>query len=146
MSAFTVFTTAALPGVVVALVMAAWRYDLELSVSLAVIPAVFVVGLVATSVGYGFGHAIPDPRIANLLVNLIIFFVVLFSPIAFPIENFPDWFANVHEVLPFYHMGRVIRDGLTDGLVTGVGGSYVILGLWIVGSWALTGWAVGRRG
>lgn len=145
LSAFSVFTTAALPGAAVALGVAMWRYDLDVSVSPAIIPAVLLVGLMATSVGYGFGHAIPEPRITNLLVNLIIFFVLLFSPIAFPIDNFPDWFANVHRVLPFYHMGRVVRYGLTEGLVTGVAGSYLVLGLWTVASWALIGWVVGRR-
>jgi ABC-2 type transport system permease protein len=145
MSTFTVFTAAALPGAAVALGVASWRYNLDLSVSFAIIPAVLVVGLMATSVGYGFGHAIPNPRITNLLVNLLIFLVLLFSPIAFPISNFPDWFADVHRILPFYHMGQVIRDGLSDGLVTGVAGSYLTLGLWALGSWLVIGWVVGRR-
>jgi ABC-2 type transport system permease protein len=145
MSNFTVFTAAAVPGTAVALGVAVWRYNIDLSVSLAIIPAVVIVGLMATSVGYGFGHAIPDPRITNLVVNMLIFLVLLFSPIAFPIDNFPEWFASVHRVLPFYHMGQVIRDGLSDGLVTGIARSYGVLGLWTVGSWLLIGWVVGRR-
>lgn len=146
LSTFTVFTTVAAPGAAIALGVASWRYGLDLSISFGILPAVVLVGLMATSVGYGFGHAIPNPRLTNLLVNLIIFLVLLFSPIAFPIENFPGWFAGVHRVLPFYHMGQVIRDGLTDGIVTGVTGSYAVLALWTGAAWALIGRVVGRRG
>jgi ABC-2 type transport system permease protein len=99
----------------------------------------------ANSVGFGFAHAIPEPRVTNLIVNMIIFLVLLFSPVAFPIENFPDWFASVHRVLPFFHMANIIRDGLTEGLVDGVATSYAVVAIWTVASWTLTAWVVGRR-
>jgi ABC-2 type transport system permease protein len=145
LSTFTVFTADALPGAAAALGVAVWRYDIDLSVSAAIVPAVALVALMATAVGYGFAQAIPNPRITNLVVNLLIFLVLLFSPIAFPIENFPEWFAAVHRVLPFFHMGVVIRAGLTSGLVTGVGVSFLILTLWTAAASLLTAWVVGRR-
>jgi len=144
-SNFILFTGVALPGVVVSMLVAAWRYDIDLSISWSVIPAVLLAALMANSVGFGFAHAIPEPRVTNLLVNMLIFGVLLFSPIAFPITNFPDWFAAVHRVLPFFHMANIIRAGLTEGLVTGLAGSYLNVIAWTVGSWALTAWVVGRR-
>ena len=144
-SNFVLFTGVAIPGVVVSLLVAAWRYDIDLSISWSVVPAVLLAALMANSVGFGFAHAIPEPRITNLLVNMVIFLVLLFSPIAFPIANFPDWFATVHRVLPFFHMASIIRGGLTDGLVTGLAGSYLVVVLWTVGSWTLAGWVVNRR-
>lgn len=146
MAAFSVFTATALPGAAVALAAAGWRYGLELSISVAIVPAILLVGLVSTSVGYGFAHAIANPRVANLLVNLIVFFVLLFSPIAFPIDNFPAWFAGVHHFLPFHSMAQVVRAGLTDGIVADVMTSYLTLGVWGLGAWAVTGWVLGRRG
>ncbi len=144
-STFTLFTVLSIPGVVLSLLVAGWRYDIDLSVSWAIVPAVLLAALMANSVGFGFAHAIGEPRITNLLVNMIIFLVLLFSPVAFPIGNFPDWFAAVHRVLPFFHMAQIIRAGLTAGLVDGVAVSYAVVTAWTVAAWATAGWVVGRR-
>ena len=79
------------------------------------------------------------------MTNLVIFVVLMFSPIAFPIENFPGWLAAAHRVLPFWHMANVVRASLTQGLVTGVWASYLVLAAWTLGAWMLAAWAVGRR-
>jgi len=144
-SNFTIFTLLSVPGFVVTLLVAAWRYDLDLAVSWVIVPAVLLTSLMAVSVGWGTAHAIADPRITNLLVNLVIFVVLLFSPIAFPIENFPDWLAGVHRVLPFWSMASVVRAALTDGLVADPARHYAVLAAWTVGAWALAAWVVGRR-
>ena len=145
-SSFTIFTVLALPGVAVSLGVAGWRYDLDLRVSLWVIPAVLMASLMSASVGFGIGHAVPDPGITNVITNLLLFVVLMFSPISFPIENFPGWLAAVHHVLPFWHMANVVRDAVTDGLVDSVGRSYLVLGAWTVGTWLLAAWAIRRRG
>ena len=145
-STFTVFTLMALPGVAVALGVGAWNYGVQLDVSLMIIPAVLLTSLMATSVGFGMAHGVKNPVVINFLTNMIVFFVLLFSPIVVPIAQFPDWLASVHRVLPFYHMAQVIRDALSNGLVTEVGSSYLVLGAWTVVGWIATGWVVGRRG
>ena len=144
-SSFTIFTLLALPGAAVSLGIAGWRYDLDLHPSFWLIPAVLLASVMAASVGFGVGHAIPDPAMINVVTNLVIFMVLMFSPVSFPIENFPGWLATAHRVLPFWHMANVVRDGLTDGLVTSVGRSYLVLGAWTVGTWLLAAWAVRRR-
>jgi ABC-2 type transport system permease protein len=143
---FTISAAIGIPGTVLALWIANLRYDVAISVSAAAAVAILLVSLMATSVGFAFGHAIPDPRVANLLTNLIIFLVLLFSPIVVPITFFPDWWATVHRILPFWHMAVVVRAGLTDGLITtSVTASYLVLGAWTFGSWLLAAWVVGRR-
>jgi ABC-2 type transport system permease protein len=144
-SNFVLFTGLALPGVVLSLVVAVWRYNIDLAVSWSVIPAVLLAALMANSVGFSFAHAISEPRLTNLIVNMIIFLVLLFSPVAFPISNFPDWFASIHRVLPFFHMANIIRGGLTQGIVEDIVVSYVVVVTWMVGSWAVAAWVVGRR-
>lgn len=144
-STFTVFTLMALPGFVSSLVVAVWFYDVSLVVSWLVIPAVLLTALMATSVGFGLAHAIKNPVVINFIANMVIFFVLLFSPIIVPIAQFPDWLATVSRILPFYHMAQVIRDALTDGLVTDVAASYIALGVWTVAGWTATAWVVGRR-
>jgi ABC-2 type transport system permease protein len=143
---FTLFTCLTIPGTVVALVLASMVYDIDLHVSWAVIPAILLTSAMATSVGYAMGHVVPEPRVTNLITNVIIFLVLLFSPIVVAIEQFPDWWAAVQRVLPFWHMSVVIRGGLTQGvLTTSVAASYLTLAAWTVASWLAAGWIVARR-
>ena len=144
-STFTTFTVLALPGMAASLLIAGLRYDVALAVSWSIIPAVGLSSLMATSVGFGLGHLIPDARVTNLITNIIVFFVLLFSPIVVPIELFPDWLAAIHRVLPFYPMASVIRAGLTEGLVTKVAESYLVLGAWTLGSWLAVARVLARR-
>ena len=73
-------------------------------------------------------------------------FVVLgFTPITYPPENLPGWLASIHDVLPFYHMGVIVRDSLTEGLVTGAARSYIIVAAWTVVAAAITGIVMRRR-
>ncbi len=145
-STFTVFTLMALPGVAAALGVGVWTYGINLDVSWRVVPAVVLTSLMSTSVGFGMAHAIKSPVVVNFITNMVVFFVLLFSPIVVPIGQFPDWLASLHRVLPFYHMAVVIRDGLSSGLVTEVGISYLVLAAWTAGGWIATAWVVGRRG
>jgi ABC-2 type transport system permease protein len=143
---FTVFTALALPGTAVAILIATMIYDIDLQISWLAVPAILLTSAMATSVGYALGHVIPEPRITNLITNMVIFLVLLFSPIVVPIEQFPEWWASVQRVLPFWHMSVVIRDALTDGLLTeSVAFSYLVLTLWAVLAWLAAGWVVARR-
>lgn len=145
-STFTVFTLMALPGVAAALGVAAWNYGVAFEMSAMIVPAILLTSLMATSVGFGMAHGVKNPVVVNFLTNMIVFFVLLFSPIVVPISQFPEWFASVHRVLPFYHMAQVIRDSLTTGLVDAVGNSYLVLSVWTLGGWIGTAWVVARRG
>jgi ABC-2 type transport system permease protein len=145
-STLTVNTLVSLPGIVATLALAAWRYGVPLSVTPSIVPALLLTTLMAGSVGLGLAHAIGNPVITNLITNVLVFVVLLFSPIAFPRSQFPAWLADVHEVLPLYHMGMVIRAGLSQGLVSDLWVSYLVLAAWTVAGWLAAGWVVGRRG
>lgn len=142
---FTVFTGLAVPGTLIALLVADGYYGVDLAWSPLLVPAVLLTSLMATSVGFAIAHAIPEPRFTNLLTNIIMFLAILFAPIVVPIAQFPEWWASVHRVLPFYHMAQVLRDSLSNGLVESAGISWVILGAWTIGAWFLAAWVVGRR-
>ncbi len=141
----TVNTIIALPGMVAALVIANWRYDLPLVVSWSIFPAVLLTIVTATMVGYAFAHAIPKPMVTQMITQLLIFTILGFSPINFPPENLPEWLASLNLWLPFHHMANVMRAGLTEGLVTSVGTSYLVLTAYTIASVVLATWVVGRR-
>ncbi|CAN5843262.1 hypothetical protein BH23ACT4_BH23ACT4_04730 [soil metagenome] len=134
-----------IPAMLAALVVAGIRFDLGLTVSFAVIPAVVLVLVCATMIGYAIAQAIERPTITQLVSQVFAFGILGFTPITFPLENLPTWLANAHQVMPFYHMGVVVRAGLTDGLVTDVTGSYLILSAWTVVAGLVTGLVLGRR-
>ncbi len=144
-STFVLYTALSLPGMVLALLAAVWRYGIHLSVSPAVVPAALVSALVSVTVGFGMALVIRSTVAINLISNALIFLVLLFSPIVYPASNLPTWFQKVHDVLPFEHMATVIRAGLTDGLVNDVARSYEVLLVWIVVGCASTALVVGRR-
>lgn len=142
----TVHSLIALPGAVVALLVAWWRYDIALTVSPLVVPAVVLTLVTAASVGFAVAHAISNPMVTSLVTNVLIFVILFYAPINFPPERLPGWLAGLHHVLPFGHSANLMRAGLTDGLATHVGSSFAILSVWAVASWTVTAWVVGRRG
>jgi ABC-2 type transport system permease protein len=140
------FTLLALPGTALALTVSALAYDVTLSPSWAIVPAVLGASAMATSVGYAFGHGIKNPRLTNLITNALIFGVLMFTPIVVPIEQFPDGLAAVHRVLPFWHMAEVLRSTLTEGFVDDVATHWLVLGVWTVASWGVALRVISRRG
>jgi ABC-2 type transport system permease protein len=143
----TVFSLVALPPAAAALVVAAWRYDLVLSVSPLAVPGAVLVVAVASAIGYAIGHVVPNPRMTNLITQVLIFVVTIFSPINFPSERFPEWLQAVHRVLPMEHAAIVMRSTLSEGLVTGATWpSWLTLAVWAVGCWIVTYLVMSRRG
>jgi ABC-2 type transport system permease protein len=144
-STFTLFTVLSLPVALLSTLLTAWRFDAALSVSWLVIPAGILVALMGASVGLGMAQAIPDPRVVGLITNVVVFLVMLFSPIVIPISRFPDWLATVHRVLPFYHMANLLRWTVTEGLVVNAALSLRVLLGWTILGWAALAWVLSRR-
>jgi ABC-2 type transport system permease protein len=145
LSTFALYTLMALPGTVLALLVAVGRYGIHLSLSPVLIPAVLLCALTSVTVGYALALAIKNPLVTNVIVNALIFVVLLFSPIVYPASQLPGWLFDVHRVLPFESMATVMRAGLTTGLATDVGLSFLVLVIWGVAGCAVTAWVVGRR-
>jgi ABC-2 type transport system permease protein len=136
----------AVPGVVAALLVAMWRYDISFTFHPSVIPATLLTIVCGSLIGAAIAHAIDQPQLTLLLSQVGIFFIIGFSPVSFPIERLPGWLATVHEYLPIHHMALVVRASLTDGLVVVTARSWVVLVAWLGLAAALTGLVlVGRK-
>lgn len=133
------------PGVILALLVAVWRYHVTLHVTPIVVPATVLTLITAASIGLALGHTIPNPMVTGMITQVLVFVILLFSPINFPADRLPGWLAALHSVLPFEHAANVMRAGLADGLASHVGRSLGILGAWAAVSALATAWAVGRR-
>jgi ABC-2 type transport system permease protein len=135
----------ALPGMAAAVLIAGLRFDLDLRLSWSIVPAVLLTIVGATMIGYAFAHALRKPMVTQLITQLLIFVILGFAPINFPPENLPGWLADLNLFLPFHHMANVIRAGLSEGLVSGVATSYLVLGGYTLASVAVASRVLGRR-
>jgi ABC-2 type transport system permease protein len=126
----TIWTAASLPGVIVALIVGSLRYDFALQFSPLAVPAFLLIILTATSVGQALALISPKPELVNVLTNLIIFAMFLFSPINFPIERLPNWLATVHRVLPVKYAADAVRGTLVPEYADGLGLALAVLAAW----------------
>ena len=136
----------ALPGIVGAVLVAIWRYDAAFHVSIVIVPATLLTLVAGVMMGHAYAHSVPEPLMVGLISQVLIFVIFGFSPISYPVENLPDWLGTLHRYLPFMHMGNVVRDGLTDGLVSDVGFSYGVLSAWTLAATLVAVVVAKRRG
>jgi ABC-2 type transport system permease protein len=141
----TVWTVIVLPGVVFAIGIAAFRFGLELSISPLAVPAFVLVILTASCVGYAIASVAP-PMLTTILTQALVVFVLMFSPLNFPPERLPDWLRAVHAVLPIQAMGEVIRGTIASTSFSVAAGSFVLLGVWCLGGFAVAFVTLNRRG
>jgi len=135
-----------LPGVVLALIVGSMRYDFELEFSLMIVPAFILVVLMATTVGYAIALLMPKAEMVNVLTNLIIFSLFLFSPINFPIEHLPNWLATIHRFLPVKYAADAVRGALVPDYSEGMGLAMIVLGAWCLLGLLINYRAATRRG
>jgi ABC-2 type transport system permease protein len=133
------------PPVFVALAVAQWRYDLPLTVSFAVVPAVLLTTFCGTMLGYALAHALTNPMTTRLLTQVLVFVVFGFAPVMFPVEQMPEWLGDLNWWLPFRHMAAIVRASLTAGVVEGVVTSYAMVAAWAAVTGSLAVRALGRR-
>ncbi|WP_147916698.1 ABC transporter permease [Ruania zhangjianzhongii] len=141
----TIWLLVALPSVAVAVLVARLRYDLVLSLDWPVlIAAALLVTLTATAVGYAIAVSMP-PTLAQLLTQVLVFFVLLFSPVTFPADQLPTWFQSVHDYLPARPGADLVRAGLVADTYAASGRDLVVLVLWCLAGIALSVRALVRR-
>ena len=124
-----VWTLLALPGVVLGVVAGVLRFDVQLSVAPWIGAAVLLISLTAAAVGYAMASVLP-PAVAMIMTQLLIFVVLLFSPVSYPAERMPLWLQDVHGVLPIEPMAQLMRAGLAHDTFTVPGRSVVVLVAW----------------
>ncbi|MGD2043295.1 MAG: ABC transporter permease [Acidimicrobiia bacterium] len=145
LASITLAALAAIPGVLAAMGVAMWRYDISFTIAPAVVPAFALTLLCGCLMGTAVAHGVGEPQVTLLFTQLAIFFIIGFSPVSFPIDRLPGWLATIHEFLPFHHMAQVVRSTLTDGLVAVEMADWVVLGVWTAITASITAVVLVRR-
>jgi ABC-2 type transport system permease protein len=140
----TVWLAVVVPGVIFAVVVAAIRFGLDLEISPLVVPAVLLVVLTATSVGYALASLLP-PMVANMASQVLVVFILMFSPLNFPADRLPGWLATVHSFLPIQAMGELMRGTLASNTFPLTAGAFLLLGGWCVATFSATSVVLTRR-
>lgn len=135
-----------LPGMIAAVAVAAWRYDLSFHIGWSIVPAVLLTATTGTFIGYAIAHAVPEPMMTVAATQVLIFVLIGFSPVNFPAERLPGWLAELNEWLPFGSMATVVRGALIPELAVGVARSYAVLVAWAAVTMAASAAVLGRRG
>jgi len=94
----SVWLVIVLPGVAFAILLGTWRFSLDLQVSPLIIPALALTTLTAASIGYAIASVLP-PMAANMMSQVLVVFVLMFSPLNFPPDRLPGWLTGIHAVL-----------------------------------------------
>lgn len=140
----TIWVAVALPGTALALLVAVLRFDLGVSLSPMLIPAVLLVAAASIGIGYCVAYAV-RPELVGITTNALMIGALMFAPVNYPAERLPQWLAAVHEVLPFASMAQVIRESVDSP----PGGPsvlpFAVLALWSVAGVLLASRIMTRR-
>ncbi|HEY3438552.1 MAG TPA: ABC transporter permease [Actinotalea sp.] len=144
LSDLVVWTLLALPGMVLGVVAGVLRFHITLSLAPWVVLGALVISLTAASVGYAMASVLP-PTLAMLMTQVLVFVVLLFSPVSYPSDRMPEWLQSAHHYLPIEPMAQVMRSGLAHDTFSVPGRSWLLLTLWCVASVVLALRALRRR-
>ncbi|CAM3736289.1 ABC transporter permease [Occultella aeris] len=141
----TVWLLIGLPSVAVGVLVATLRYDIALSFDWPVlIAATLLVTLMATAVGYAIAVSLP-PMLAQLITQVLVFFVLLFSPVTFGVGQLPEWFQAAHDILPVRPAADLLRAGLASDVFGASLRDLAVLVAWTVAGVAISVRALVRR-
>lgn len=143
-SEITYWLVAALPGTVLALAVASYRFDFGLRISPLVVPALLLVAATASAIGYALARASP-PQATQQLSSFVSIGVLLFSPVSLPAEQLPQALQSVHAVLPVQPMADIVRWSLTGAYVDDVARAFLLVTVWCVLALALSVRTATRR-
>jgi len=145
MADLTVWLAIVVPGVILGVAVGAWWFGLNLQVSPLVVPAVLMVALTSTCVGYAIASVLPY-MLTVIVTQAIVVFVFMFSPLTFLPSKLPAWLEVVHSVLPIQAMGEVTRGTLAPNQFGLPATAFLSLAVWCALGFGVTYFAMTRRG
>jgi len=83
-----IWTALALPGLVVGVIVANARFDVDLAPQWWLVPGAVLVALTAACIGYAIATLLA-PALAQILSQVLAFSIMLFSPVSFPADRLP---------------------------------------------------------
>lgn len=141
----TVWSMVAFPSVAVALIVARLRFGLSFAFDWPLlIAAILLITITSASVGFALAVSLP-PLLTQVVSQVLVFFVLLFSPVTFPASRLPVWFQAVHDWLPIRPAADLLRAGLASDIYSTSTQDLAVLVAWCCLGIALSLHALTRR-
>ncbi len=146
LSLITVVAITSLPGVAFTLAFGAWHYGLTLSLEPAFFLVMVLCVLSLAGVGVAMAMFTPHQQVVNAITQLIIFYVLFFSPVLLPASQLPSLLDHTSKFAPPTYAADGVRATLTDLPETSLGKDLAVMSGFTVASVALSAFAIRRRG
>ena len=140
----TIYFLTTLPGVLLAIIIGAAYYKFGLHINALVVPAFILTAVTGTLLGYVIALGAPKPEMAQILTQVFVFVIMIFSPVIYPLEQMPHWLQTVQRALPILYMADLTRGTLTD-LPSHIGQDFAVIGGWFLAALIVTNLLVRRR-
>lgn len=144
-SDLVVWTLVSLPGLIVGVIAGNIRFSAEVTPTLMVIPVALLVSLTSASIGYAITMLLA-PAVAQLISQVLLFIVLLFTPISFPAERMAEWGQQIHKWLPLQPMAEAMRYSLAPDQFSVSTRAWIVLVFWCVLSLIIAVCSLRRRG
>lgn len=121
------------PAIVASALTAEHRFGLDLTLGPTFAMAALLVIVSGLGIGYGLGTFLP-PMLAEMTTNILIFVILLFSPVNTQMHQLPGWVQAAHRPLPIDDAAALVRASLLPGY-----GPISWFGVAVVVAWSLAG-------
>jgi ABC-2 type transport system permease protein len=146
LSLITMVAVTSFPAVLFCLAFGAWHYDLSLTVDPAFVAVMVLAVLSLAGVGVAMAVYMPHQQVTNALTQLIIFYVLFFSPVLLPASQLPELLQHTAKLAPPTYAADGVRATLTDLSGTNLARDLWLMSGFAVASIALSAFAIRRRG
>lgn len=142
----TMVAVTSFPAVLFCLAFGAWHYDLSMTVNPAFFLVMILCVLSLAGVGVAMAMYVGSVPVVNAVTQLIIFYVLFFSPVLLPDSQLPSVLQETARLAPPTYAADGVRATLTDLPDTNLARDFVFMSGFAVASIALSAFAIRRRG
>lgn len=107
-------------------------FDIDITLSFWLIPLVLLTAVSMTGIAVVVATWAPTLEVGGILSNIVGIFIVMLSPVYYPIERLPEWLRWIARMSPYTHAGQAI-----DRILSGQGGfereMLILAGITVVG-------------
>ena len=125
---------AAIPGMIITVLVGSWLFSLPLSFNPLVLVIVPLSAVSLAGLGAMIGLGIKNWRVVGMVSQLTMFFIMFFAPVMIPPERLPGLLQWTGHLLPPSYAARAFRAALEPGISTQLLSDLAVLALFSLGS------------
>ena len=128
---------AAVPGMIITLLVGSWYFGFSLALNPLMLAVVPLSAISLAGVGAAIGLGIPNWRVAGLVAQATMFFIMFFAPVMIPNDRLPAILQYTGMILPPTYAAQAFRAALQPEITVGLLTDLAILAVFGLGSLAI---------